>query len=144
MSGTRSYTDVAFHNRNTAYGDVLVLEKDVTTRWPEDITPRFPIYVIAPKSEEIKYQVQTPETQQMLSYKTGRGRPPKYPWDKFFQQIVLIANNPDGLPDTQAELERTMANWCSEKWGHEPTESMIRSKISPIYQSIKNKANKSV
>lgn len=71
-----------------------------------------------------------------------RGRKRKYDWDSFYVEVARIANLPDGLPETQADLEKTMAEWCSLKWGEEPATSMIRDKISAIYQSLKKAENK--
>ena len=65
------------------------------------------------------------------------GRPPKYDWEAFYRQIVLIAQHPDGLPDTQAELEEKMAKWCENNWPVCPGESSIKAKIKPIYQHLK-------
>lgn len=64
--------------------------------------------------------------------KSRAGRNPKYDWDAFFAEIAVRADL-DNLPDTQAELEKDMANWCLNEWGEQPSESTIRSKISPIY-----------
>ena len=61
-------------------------------------------------------------------------RPRKYDWDSFLREIVRIANKPDGLPETQADLEKQMAAWCLSEWGNEPAESMIRDKVSDIYR----------
>ncbi len=66
-----------------------------------------------------------------------RGRPPKYNWDEFFVEIIRLANGIDGVPETQSELEATMAEWCLNQWGTEPAESTIRDKISPIYKAIR-------
>lgn len=66
---------------------------------------------------------------------------PTYDWESFLIQVTLIANTPDGLPDTQADLEGTMADWCLAEWGVQPSESRIRDKISPIYRRLNdNKA----
>jgi hypothetical protein len=76
-------------------------------------------------------------TSNTVNISQARGRKPKYDWEDFYRQIVLIANTPDGLPETQAELEREMAQWCIDNnWPSEPSESHIRSKISPIYQAL--------
>lgn len=60
------------------------------------------------------------------------GRPQKYDWDLFWAEVVKIANTPNGLPETQAELVDKMAEWCSQKWGDEPGVSTIRKKIALI------------
>jgi len=61
-----------------------------------------------------------------------RGRPPIYDWSAFFVEIIVRADL-DGLPDSQAELERSMADWCQQTWDASPGDSTIRDKISPIY-----------
>jgi hypothetical protein len=61
-----------------------------------------------------------------------RGRPRKYDWDSFYVEIAVLADL-DGMPETQADLERLMADWCNENWEDQPSESMVRSKISSIY-----------
>jgi hypothetical protein len=61
-----------------------------------------------------------------------RGRPPKFNWPAFYVEIAVRADL-DGLPEKQAELERAMAQWCSETWGSEPGDSTVRQAVSPIY-----------
>ncbi len=71
---------------------------------------------------------------------TKRGRPPSYDWPEFHAEIAVRADL-DNLPETQAELEKDMADWCQDKWGEIPATSTIRDKISPIYKH-KRKAGK--
>ncbi len=62
------------------------------------------------------------------------GRPPAYPWDKFYCEVIrLVEVDPDGLPKTQAELERIMLQWCEVAWGTQPGVSTVREKVSAIY-----------
>ncbi len=65
-----------------------------------------------------------------------RGRPPTYDWSAFFVEIIVRADL-DGLPDSQAELERSMADWCQQTWDVSPGDSTIREKISPIYNHLR-------
>jgi hypothetical protein len=69
-----------------------------------------------------------------------KGRPPKYDWPAFHAEIAIRADL-DGLRDTQAELERAMAEWCLRTWGREPPESMVRDNVSRIYRE-RRKARK--
>lgn len=70
--------------------------------------------------------------------KPQTGRPTKYDWESFYIAITLIANSLDGLPDKQADLEAEMMQWCIDNnWPDTPAQSMIRKKISPIYQALK-------
>jgi len=62
-----------------------------------------------------------------------QGRKAKYEWDEFYIEIAVKADL-DALPESQAELEKYMADWCLENWGEQPAVSTIRSKISPIYR----------
>lgn len=64
--------------------------------------------------------------------KRGAGRLPQYEWDEFWREVVRIANTSDGLPKTQAELVKHMANWCLNKWGREPSLSVIKEKLQPL------------
>ena len=84
-------------------------------------------------------QNQTPEVSPQQNGR--RGATPKYDWDAFFQEIVVIADL-DSLPMYQAELEKHMAQWCRENWGAEPSESTIRGKVSPIYKHSRRTTGK--
>ncbi len=61
------------------------------------------------------------------------GRKPKYDWNAFYAEISVRADL-DGLPETAAELQRDMADWCQNTWGAEPSETMLKEKIAPIYR----------
>ena len=65
------------------------------------------------------------------------GRPPKYDWDAFHREVIRLANLPDGLPETQAELERQMAEWCNIHWGVEPSEGVLKDKVRLIFQQVR-------
>ena len=56
--------------------------------------------------------------------KNKGGAPRKYDWAAFIQEVVRIANTPDGLPDW-AQLTKDMKEWCLNNWGIEPAESLI-------------------
>ena len=56
----------------------------------------------------------------------------KYDWDSFYVEVAVKADL-DNLPDRQGKLEKEMAEWCDNNWKETPTESMLRSKLSPIY-----------
>lgn len=65
------------------------------------------------------------------------GRPRKYDWDAFHREVIRLANLPDGLPETQAELERQMAEWCNLHWGVEPSEGVLKDKVRLIFQQVR-------
>lgn len=69
------------------------------------------------------------------------GRPVEYDWDSFTMEIILRANDPDGLPDTQAELIRDLLQWFSDTSGVEPAESAVKQRISKIYNYLKKAKN---
>ena len=62
----------------------------------------------------------------------GPGRKPSYNWDEFMYEMVRRALV-DGLPDTLAEAEKMMVEWCINQWGERPVDSTIRIKLSPLY-----------
>ena len=78
----------------------------------------------------------SPKASTPTSTTTKRGRPPIYNWSAFFVEIIVRADL-DGLPESQAELERSMADWCQDKWGASPGDSTIREKISLIYKHLR-------
>jgi hypothetical protein len=69
-----------------------------------------------------------------------KGRPMKYDWSAFYAEIIVRADL-DGLPDTQAELERAMSEWCLDVWGESPGESTMRERLALVY-THKRKASK--
>jgi hypothetical protein len=62
------------------------------------------------------------------------GRPPKWDWFGMAAEIVRIVNQPDGLPDSQADVEDQMAQWFVNTTGDQPAESQIREKVGRIFQ----------
>ena len=59
-----------------------------------------------------------------------RGRPVRWDWGGAVGHLLSVANTPDGLPDTQADIERLVAGWFSTTGGDEPAESAIREHVS--------------
>lgn len=66
-----------------------------------------------------------------------RGRPAKWDWDWLKLEIIALANSPDGLPDKQADLEVWAAELFAKKYGNEPSSSLIRKHVGPIYRRIR-------
>ncbi len=65
-----------------------------------------------------------------------RGRRPQYDWASFHAEIArIVGKDPDGFPVIQADLERTMTDWCETSWGENkcPSESTIRVQVSKYY-----------
>ena len=94
-----------------------------------------------PPPDSGKLTADTPRTgsageNSSASKPTRSGRPRSYDWDNFYIEIAVRADL-DGLPESLAELERMMADWCDENWNRTPAESVIREKISPIYNHIR-------
>lgn len=65
-----------------------------------------------------------------------KGRPPK-DWDAFHREVIRLALHPDGLPESQSDLERIMMAWCEREWGS-VGESTIRGKVSSIYAYLRD------
>jgi hypothetical protein len=70
----------------------------------------------------------------------NRGGRKAFPWDSFWAELVLRANDdgladtPRGLPEAQSELVERMRVWCRDHWGEEPAESTIRQRITALYK----------
>lgn len=60
------------------------------------------------------------------------GRPPKYDWEGFHNEITRIALIEGELPD-RLELHRRMIEWCAKNWGEQPEESEIRKRLARLY-----------
>lgn len=60
------------------------------------------------------------------------GRPLEFDWMGFARELIRLANTLDGLPDRAATTEH-MKKWCAEKWGREPSDSMVRGKIALLH-----------
>ena len=67
------------------------------------------------------------------------GAPPKYAWAAFDKEIKRIKKSDGGLPETQADLEGMMLQWCEDKWDRQPGLSTVRERLSPIYQELRRK-----
>lgn len=65
------------------------------------------------------------------------GRPEEYDWNACMAEIVRLADM-DGLPAVQNELVRHLIGWFEERHGKSPADSVIKSRISPIYRYLKN------
>ncbi|HET8638500.1 MAG TPA: hypothetical protein VFL96_16755, partial [Acidobacteriaceae bacterium] len=61
----------------------------------------------------------------------GPGAPPRYDWDRFFAQIARRIYV-HGLPRTQSELVREMADWFQSRQ-EAPDESTIRRKVALVW-----------
>lgn len=64
------------------------------------------------------------------------GRPFKYDWIAATMEMARI-NHHEGLPATQAELERRVADWFMTKYGESPAESEIKKRVREFYQTIR-------
>jgi len=77
-----------------------------------------------------------PKSVSDLSAKSKGGRPREYDWDALTIEIIRIANSPDGLPETQAELIEHLLQWCENTWGKQPADSSVKSRISKIFNEL--------
>jgi len=74
-----------------------------------------------------------------------RGRPEGYDWNACVGEIVRLADM-DGLPVTQAELLRHLQGWFIDQFDDCPSDSVLKSRISSIYQYLEKigwKSNRS-
>ena len=102
----------------------------------QDLLKRFPPYKIeyvelALVDGFLLYDDKVKATK--TSSKMKRERKPKYDWDAFYCQAVRLARS-DKLGKTQAAAVSKLSEWCIKRWGDSPSDTQIKSKISPIYQ----------
>lgn len=65
------------------------------------------------------------------------GRPAIWDWDGATQEMVRVANTPDGLPDKQADMIRHLSEWFSKnhKDGNQPDEGQIKKHVRKFWPS---------
>ncbi|MER8388272.1 hypothetical protein NKH14_22625 [Mesorhizobium sp. M1380] len=85
----------------------------------------------------VEYQRASVEKLCNPSNPQARGGRPSKDWPDFLIEVVAMANTPDGLPDRQADLERTMLAWGEENMSDPPKETAVRDMVSRIYKRIK-------
>lgn len=110
------------------YCGIRVSAQDLMNKFPE-------------KYKKIDAVENTGHTSNVQNIAAKAGRKPAYDWLTFTYEIIRIANGPDGLPDSQAELERVMAEWCSQNWEKEPGETSLKDHIRPIYRHLGKDGN---
>jgi hypothetical protein len=119
----------------------LLLEADLLFKWFE-VDGRSAGDRQVLQSEQVDAFIRqahpTPENQTQIK----RGRPPKWDWNWLMIEIVALANQPDGLPEKQSELEDWAAQLFQGNLGQEPSGSLIRKKVGPIYQRLRSKSQK--
>ncbi len=76
------------------------------------------------------------EDDRKASLKDVGGRPLKYDWEKFWREVVLIANTLDGLPDKPADLVTEMMEWCENNFDPKIGESSVRRRVASLYAQI--------
>ena len=57
------------------------------------------------------------------------GRPAKFDWDAFDQEVVRFALTPDGF-ETRHQLMTHMQDWCSRKWDEQPDPETVRRRVA--------------
>jgi hypothetical protein len=68
--------------------------------------------------------------------KNKGGRPPEHDWDAVTIEVIRVANKPDGLPDSQAELIDHLLEWSGRTLGREPPLSSVKARVSKIYKGL--------
>lgn len=93
------------------------------------------IYITVPAS--LVSDIPTPRASM-----TRRGAKPRYDWPAFDAELLRLIEY-EGAPSVsvdsnwrQKHVEVRMAEWCTSKWGTEPSESTIRSKVSRYLASL--------
>ena len=89
-------------------------------------------------STEDLFKLRKPPTGTSVEEKSKGGRPPTFKWYEFYQEIVVRADL-DGLPVTQTELLSDMRKWFDGKGLDCPSDTVLKEKISPIYNHPRKK-----
>lgn len=90
-----------------------------------------------PSNQDMEAFVANPKS---TIIKNNGGRNPKYDWEGFYVEIAVLGDL-DALPSTQSELIETMSDWCESAWGEIPSASMLKEKVSRIYNHSRKSAN---
>ena len=88
------------------------------------------------------FRLWPPSTDGSVQEKSKGGRPREYPWDSFYEEIIVIADL-DNLPEVQEELIGDMEDWFLKRGidapGKVPAHSEIKKRISRIYNHPRKK-----
>ena len=84
----------------------------------------------------LKPAAKAPKSDPAPHQKNKGGRPAEWDWNTFTLEIIRIANSPDGLPDTRAELAKIMQDWFIDQCDDHPADTTLADRIRPIYQYI--------
>lgn len=71
-----------------------------------------------------------------------RGAPSKFDWDDIWVELCAIIFL-DGLPATQAELVKCIAEWLESQGKRVPDDSTIKKKIRPLWQRLRSQSDPS-
>ena len=93
--------------------------------------------------EEVFYQNVTVDFSRLRAFLSGpeegtpppdkRGAPPKYNWDQIWAEIA-VRGDLHSLPETQAECISWISQWCINRYGDAPSETMLKEKLKLVYR----------
>ena len=63
--------------------------------------------------------------------KARRGAKPRYDWKAFDAEVLRLAKEPN-RPTSIHAFADAIASWCLDRWGREPSNSRLRSRISRV------------
>ncbi|HVE03777.1 MAG TPA: hypothetical protein VNB30_06950 [Rhizomicrobium sp.] len=64
------------------------------------------------------------------------GRPPLFDWDEIWVEVIRIIHE-EGPPKTRAELTRRIQLWHADKHGREPSDEVLKPKMSVLFRRLK-------
>ena len=67
------------------------------------------------------------------------GRPPTYDWECALLHLIGVANEPDGLPDTQAGIEKLIRDFLDPNATGSPSETTIRGVAHKVMKAVGRK-----
>lgn len=66
-----------------------------------------------------------------------RGRRPKWQWEQILAAVGFQIGQQGRIPESQADLERMIAQYCQDEFGDEPSSGMTREKASPMFDRLR-------
>lgn len=136
-SGKASFSVGDSYFPNVVSGGVLVIENDLKVYLSsDDISPTEIVAETVGKSDQIE-----PINTKAEAPKVNRGgRPAKWEWEDCLVEIFRIVHL-YGLPESQAEMVRTLQDWFISHVSDAPAESEIKKRVSKVFRAIREAEN---
>jgi len=140
-SSSESYSNIGNYSKSLITRENLQEYAKSKSVFPAFLFDTLAPFTALPNSLGVSKSLQAKQASQTKVEANPGGRPTEYDWDGFTMEIIRLANTPDGLPETQAELNQIMLQWFNNSYGKEPAESSVKSRISKVYKYLREGKN---